>query len=340
MKKPKYNIAIVGASGAVGEQMRQVLEERKFPVGEMRLLGSERSAGQFLDFDGRQHRVGVLNENSFENTDIGLFSAGGTVSAKYAPLAVSAGAVVVDNTAHFRMAPDIPLVVPEVNASAIRDYKNRGIIANPNCSTIQMVVALKPIHDAARIKRVVVSTYQSVSGAGRQAMEELSQQIAALFNGKDVEKKKFPHQIAFNCIPHIDVFMEDGYTKEEWKMIHETRKILGEPSLPVTATTVRVPVFCSHSESVNVETEKKLTVAEVRALLREAPGIIVADEPENNLYPLALEATGKDATYVGRIREDHSVQNGINLWVVADNLRKGAALNAVQIAEILIRDYL
>ena len=340
MKKPKYNIAIVGASGAVGEQMRQVLEERKFPVGEMRLLGSERSAGQFLDFDGRQHRVGVLNENSFENTDSGLFSAGGTVSAKYAPLAVSAGAVVVDNTAHFRMAPDIPLVVPEVNASAIRDYKNHGIIANPNCSTIQMVVALKPIHDAARIKRVVVSTYQSVSGAGRQAMEELSQQIAALFNGKDVEKKKFPHQIAFNCIPHIDVFMEDGYTKEEWKMIHETRKILGEPSLPVTATTVRVPVFCSHSESVNVETEKKLTVAEVRALLREAPGIIVADEPENNLYPLALEATGKDATYVGRIREDHSVQNGINLWVVADNLRKGAALNAVQIAEILIRDYL
>jgi aspartate-semialdehyde dehydrogenase len=340
VKKPKYNIAIVGASGAVGEQMRQVLEERKFPVGEMRLLGSERSAGQFLEFDGRQHRVGVLNENSFENTDIALFSAGGTVSAKYAPLAVSAGAVVVDNTAHFRMASDIPLVVPEVNASAIRDYKSRGIIANPNCSTIQMVVALKPIHDAARIKRVVVSTYQSVSGAGRQAMEELSQQIAALFNGKDVEKKKFPHQIAFNCIPHIDVFMEDGYTKEEWKMIHETRKILGEPSLPVTATTVRVPVFCSHSESVNVETEKKLTAGEVRALLREAPGIIVADEPENNLYPLALEATGKDATYVGRIREDHSVQNGINLWVVADNLRKGAALNAVQIAEILIRDHL
>jgi aspartate-semialdehyde dehydrogenase len=340
VKKPKYNIAIVGASGAVGEQMRQVLEERKFPVGEMRLLGSERSAGQFLEFDGRQHRVGVLNENSFENTDIALFSAGGTVSAKYAPLAVSAGAVVVDNTAHFRMAPDIPLVVPEVNARAIRDYKSRGIIANPNCSTIQMVVALKPIHDAARIKRVVVSTYQSVSGAGRQAMEELSQQIAALFNGKDVEKKKFPHQIAFNCIPHIDVFMEDGYTKEEWKMIHETRKILGEPSLPVTATTVRVPVFCSHSESVNVETEKKLTAGEVRALLREAPGIIVADEPENNLYPLALEATGKDATYVGRIREDHSVQNGINLWVVADNLRKGAALNAVQIAEILIRDHL
>ena len=340
MKKPKYNVAIVGATGAVGEQMREVLEERKFPVGEMRLLASERSAGQFLEFDGRQHRVGVLNENSFENTDIALFSAGGTVSAKYAPLAVSAGAVVVDNTACFRMAPDIPLVVPEVNASAISDYKKRRIIANPNCSTIQMVVALKPIHDAARIKRVVVSTYQSVSGAGRQAMEELSQQVAALYNSKDVEKKKFPHQIAFNCIPHIDVFMEDGYTKEEWKMIHETRKILGEPSLAVTATTVRVPVFFSHSESVNVETEKKLTAAEVKSLLRQAPGIIVADAPENNLYPLALDATGKDATYVGRIREDQSVQNGINLWVVADNLRKGAALNAVQIAEILIRDYL
>jgi aspartate-semialdehyde dehydrogenase len=309
-------------------------------VGEMRLLASERSAGQFLEFDGRQHRVSVLNENSFENTDIALFSAGGTVSAKYVPPAVSAGAVVIDNTAHFRMAPDIPLVVPEVNASAISDYKKRRIIANPNCSTIQMVVALKPIHDAARIKRVVVSTYQSVSGAGRQAMEELSQQVAALYNSKVVEKKKFPHQIAFNCIPHIDVFMEDGYTKEEWKMIHETRKILGEPSLAVTATTVRVPVFFSHSESVNVETEKKLTAAEVKSLLRQAPGIIVADAPENNLYPLALDATGKDATYVGRIREDHSVQNGINLWVVADNLRKGAALNAVQIAEILIRDYL
>lgn len=340
MKKPKYNVAIVGATGAVGEQMREVLEERKFPVGEMRLLASERSAGQFLEFDGRQHRVGVLNENSFENTDIALFSAGGAVSAKYAPLAVSAGAVVVDNTACFRMAPDIPLVVPEVNASAISDYKKRRIIANPNCSTIQMVVALKPIHDAARIKRVVVSTYQSVSGAGRQAMEELSQQVAALYNSKDVEKKKFPHQIAFNCIPHIDVFMEDGYTKEEWKMIHETRKILGEPSLAITATTVRVPVFFSHSESVNVETEKKLTAAEVKSLLRQAPGIIVADAPENNLYPLALDATGKDATYVGRIREDQSVQNGINLWVVADNLRKGAALNAVQIAEILIRHYL
>jgi aspartate-semialdehyde dehydrogenase len=340
VKKEKYNIAIVGATGAVGEQMREVLEERKFPVGDLHLLASERSAGQFLQFQGHQRRVDVLNEHSFINIDVALFSAGGSVSAKFAPAAVSAGAVVVDNTACFRMAPDVPLVVPEVNASAIGDYKNRRIIANPNCSTIQMVVALKPIHEAARIKRVVVSTYQSVSGAGRQGIEELSEQVAALFNGKEVEKKKFPHQIAFNCIPHIDVFMEDGYTKEEWKMIHETRKILGAPSLAVTATTVRVPVFCSHSESVNVETEKKLTAAQVKALLRQAPGVIVADEPENNLYPLALDATGKDATYVGRIREDHSVPNGINLWVVSDNLRKGAALNAVQIAEILIRDYL
>ena len=340
MKKEKYNVAIVGATGAVGEQMREVLEEREFPVGELRLLASERSAGQYLPFQSRQLMVDVLKADSFKGIDIGLFSAGGSVSAEFAPLAVAAGAVVVDNTSVFRMAPDIPLVVPEVNAKAIANYKTRGIIANPNCSTIQMVVALKPIHDAARIKRVVVSTYQSVSGAGRRAMEELSQQVAALFTGKEIEKVKFPHQIAFNCIPHIDVFMEDGYTKEEWKMIEETRKILGEPNLPVTATTVRVPVFCSHSESVNVETYVKLSANEARRILREAPGVIVADEPENNVYPMAIDAAGKDATYVGRIREDKSVANGLNLWVVSDNLRKGAALNAVQIAEILIRDYL
>lgn len=339
MKKSEYNVAIVGATGAVGEQIREVLEERQFPVGELLLLASERSAGEFLEFRGRRRRVEVLGEDSFTGIDIALFSAGSSVSAKFAPAAVSAGAVVIDNTANFRMASDVPLVVPEVNAHAIGGYRARGIIANPNCSTIQMVVALKPIHDAARIKRVVVSTYQSVSGAGRQAIEELSQQVAALFNGRDVEKRKFPHQIAFNCIPHIDVFMDDGYTKEEWKMIHETRKILDEPSLPVTATTVRVPVFCGHSESINLETENKLTAVEVKALLGEAPGIIVADDPANNLYPLALDAAGTDATYVGRIREDHSVPNGINLWVVSDNLRKGAALNAVQIAEILVREH-
>jgi aspartate-semialdehyde dehydrogenase len=340
VKKERYNVAIIGATGAVGEQMREVLEEREFPVGELRLLASERSAGQFLPFREQNLRVEILNEDSFKDIDIGLFSAGGSVSAKFAPLAVAAGAVVVDNTSQFRMEPDVPLVVPEVNAIQIGNYKTHGIVANPNCSTIQMVVALKPIHDAARIKRVVVSTYQSVSGAGRRAMEELGQQVGALFNGREVKKEKFPHQIAFNCIPHIDVFMDGGYTKEEMKMINETRKILSEPSLAVTATTVRVPVFCSHAESVNVETEKKLTAADVKALLREAPGIIVADEPQDNVYPMPIDATGKDATFVGRIREDNSIPNGLNLWIVADNLRKGAALNAIQIAEILIRDYL
>jgi aspartate-semialdehyde dehydrogenase len=304
------------------------------------LLASERSAGQFLDFKGKNIRVEVLDEDSLKGVDIGLFSAGGSVSAKFAPLAVNTGAVVVDNTAYFRMNPEVPLVVPEVNANEIAHYKNCGIVANPNCSTIQLVVALKPIHDAARIRRIVVSTYQSVSGAGRQAMEELSQQVTALFSGRDLEMEKFPHQIAFNCIPHIDAFVDGGYTKEEIKMINETRKIFAEPDLRVTATTVRVPVFCSHSESVNIETEKKLTAADVKAILREAPGVIVADDPENNVYPMAIDAIGKDATYVGRIREDDSVANGLNLWVVADNLRKGAALNAVQIAEILIRDYI
>jgi aspartate-semialdehyde dehydrogenase len=340
VKKERYNIAIVGATGAVGEQLREVLEDREFPVGELRLLASERSAGQFLAFQGRQVRVALLKEDSFKDIDIAFFSAGGKVSAKFAPAAVGAGAVVVDNTAFFRMEPDIPLVVPEVNPQEIAKYQHRGIVANPNCSTIQMVVALKPIHDAARIKRVVVSTYQSVSGAGRMAMDELSQQVAALFNGRELKKEKFPHQIAFNCIPHIDVFMDDGYTKEEWKMIQETRKILGEPNLPVTATTVRVPVFLSHSESVNVETVVKLSAAETKRILREAPGVIVADEPENNVYPTPIDASGKDATYVGRIREDESVANGLNLWVVSDNLRKGAALNAVQIAEILVRDFI
>ena len=338
MKKDKYNIAIVGATGAVGEQLREVLEERQLPVGELRLFASERSAGQFLPFQNKQLRVNILKEDSFQGIDIGLFSAGGKVSAKFAPIAVAAGAVVVDNTSHFRMEPDVPLVVPELNAKEIAQIKNRGIIANPNCSTIQMVVALKPIHDAARIKRIVVSTYQSVSGAGRMAMEELSQQVGALFNGREIKKEKFPHQIAFNCIPHIDVFLANGYTKEEWKMIQETRKILEEPSLPVTATSVRVPVFCSHSESVNIETEKKLTAEQAKTLLRAAPGVMLLDVPQENIYPMAIDAVGKDATYVGRVREDDSVANGLNLWVVADNLRKGAALNAVQIAEILIRD--
>ncbi|MGH7767473.1 MAG: aspartate-semialdehyde dehydrogenase [Candidatus Binatia bacterium] len=333
-------MAVVGATGAVGEQMRAVLQERLFPVGELRLLASERSAGQFLEFEQKQIRVETLREDSFDDIDIALFSAGGAVSGKFAPIAVDAGAVVVDNTARFRMEPDVPLVVPEVNASEIANYKTRGIIANPNCSTIQMVVALKPIHDAARIKRVLVSTYQSTSGAGRKAMEELSQQTAALFSGKEPLKEKFPHQIAFNCIPHIDVFLPSGYTKEEAKISNETKKILGDSSIGVTATCVRVPVFCGHSESVNIETEKKLTVGDVRAILREAPGVLLCDAPEENVYPMAIDAVGTDATMVGRVREDDSVPNGINLWIVADNLRKGAALNTVQIAEILIRDYL
>jgi aspartate-semialdehyde dehydrogenase len=340
MKKEKYNIAVVGATGAVGEQMREVLAERAFPVDELRLLASERSAGQVLEFQGRQIRVEVLNENSFDDIDIAFFSAGGSVSGKFAPIAVDAGAVVVDNTARFRMEPDVPLVVPEVNAAEIANYKNRGIIANPNCSTIQMVVALKPIHDAARLRRVVVSTYQSTSGAGRKAMDELSQQTAALFSGQELVKEKFPHQIAFNCIPHIDVFLPGGYTKEEKKLIDETKKILAEPSLRVTATCVRVPVFCGHSESVNIETEKKLSAGDVKAILREAPGVLLCDEPEKNIYPLPIDSVGLDATMVGRVREDDTVPNGINMWIVADNLRKGAALNAIQIAEILIRDYI
>ena len=340
MNKEKYNVALVGATGAVGEQIREILEERLFPVGGLRLLASERSAGRFLEFRGERIPVEVLREDSFKGLDLALFSAGRVVSEKFVPLAVASRSVVIDNSPQFRMEPDVPLVVPEVNRSEIASYKRRGIIANPNCSTIQMVVTLKPIHDAARIGRVVVSSYQSVSGAGRMAMEELSQQAIDLFNGKELKKEKFPHQIAFNCIPHIDSFLEGGYTKEEMKMVNETRKILGDASLRITATAVRVPVFCGHSESVNIETEKKLTANDVRAILREAPGILLCDDPERNLYPMAIDAVGKDATLVGRIREDDSVPNGINLWIVADNLRKGAALNAVQVAEILIRDYL
>ena len=339
MGKEKYNVAVVGATGAVGEEMRKVLAERLFPVDRLRLLASERSAGQRLEFCGRQVPVEMLDEDSFDDVDIALFSAGSSVSDRYAPAAVDAGAVVIDNTSRFRMDDDVPLVVPEVNAREIAGHVRRGIIANPNCSTIQMVVALKPLYDAAGITRIVVSTYQSVSGAGRQAMEELGSQTAALFNGQEVECERFPHQIAFNCIPHIDSFLPNGYTGEEMKMIRETRKILGDPDIRITATAVRVPVFCSHSESINVETRTKLSAGDVRAILREAPGVLLRDDPQDNGYPLATEVTGKDATFVGRIREDDSVDNGINLWVVGDNLRKGAALNAVQVAEILVRDY-
>jgi aspartate-semialdehyde dehydrogenase len=335
-----YHVAVVGATGAVGNEMIKVLEQRQFPVGKLTLLASERSKGKELTFRGKAYPVEVLDENSFKGIQIGLFSAGGSTSEKFAPIAAKAGCVVVDNTSAFRMVPEIPLVVPEVNPEDIALYKSRGIIANPNCSTIQMVVALKPIHDAARIKRIVVSTYQAVSGTGKKAIEELELQTRAVMGGQKPVAKVYPHQIAFNCLPHIDVFLENGYTKEEMKMVNETKKILHDPGIAVTATTVRVPVFHSHSEAVNIETEKKITAAEVRKLLSTAPGVKVVDDPSFKIYPLAVDAAGGDDTLVGRIREDESIPNGINLWVVADNIRKGAALNAVQIAEILIQKYL
>jgi aspartate-semialdehyde dehydrogenase len=340
MKKKSYNVAVVGATGAVGNEMIETLEQRKFPINQLKLLASERSSGIKLEYKGEEIPVEILDENSFAGVDIGLFSAGGSVSEKFAPIAGRAGCVVIDNTSAFRMDPDVPLVVPEVNAHAIARYPKKNIIANPNCSTIQMVVALKPIHDAVRIKRVVVSTYQAVSGTGKKAIKELEAQVVALLNGKEIEKKVYPHQIAFNCLPHIDVFFDNGYTKEEMKMVNETKKIMEDDSIRVTATTVRVPVFYGHSEAVNIETEKKITAAEVRELLSRAPGIKVVDDPKKCEYPLAIYATGRDETFVGRIREDESIANGINLWVVADNIRKGAALNAVQIAEILIEKYL
>src|SRR3954470_482645 len=339
MKKEKYNVAVVGATGAVGEQIREVLEERLFPVNELRLLASDRSAGQSLPFKEKYLRVNVLREDSFAGVDIALFSAGGSVSEKFAPLAVAAGAVVVDNTARFRMEPDVPLVVPEVNAKAIGEYTKRGVIANPNCSTIQMVVALKPIHDAAKIKRVVVSTYQSTSGAGRKAMDELLNQTKSFFVNQDLEPKKFTKNIAFNVIPHIDVFMDDGSTKEEWKMVVETKKIL-DPKIKVHATCVRVPTFIGHAEAINLELEEPLDEHEARQLLAAAPGVLVVDRREAGGYVTPKEITGQDAVFVSRVRVDPTVENGLALWVVSDNLRKGAALNAVQIAEELIRGYI
>jgi aspartate-semialdehyde dehydrogenase len=335
-----FSIAIVGATGAVGNEMIETLEQRDFPVKNIRLLASERSAGTSLSYKGHEIKVEVLNENSFEGIEIGLFSAGGSVSQKFAPIAAQRGCVVIDNTSAFRMETDVPLVVPEVNAHAIKDYKKRGIIANPNCSTIQMVVALKPLHDIARIRRIVVSTYQAVSGTGKRAIAELEGQVIAIYGNKNITHSVYPHQIAFNCLPHIDVFLENGYTKEEMKMVNETRKIMEDDSIRVTATTVRVPVFYGHSESVNVEFEREISPDEARKILSTAPGVVVADQPAKNIYPLAIYAAGKDETFVGRIRKDESVPNALNLWVVSDNIRKGAALNAVQIAEILGRKYL
>lgn len=334
-KKNKYVVAVAGATGAVGREMLEVLEERKFPVSDLVPLASERSEGERVEFKGRNVIVRKLGKDSFKDVDIALFSAGSERSLAFAPAAVKSGAVVIDNSSAFRMDPEVPLVVPEVNAHALE--KHRGIIANPNCSTIAMVMVLKPIHDRARIKRVVVTTLQSVSGTGKEAMDELASQTVALLNFRDVEKRVYPHQIAFNCIPHIDSFLDDGNTREELKMLQETRKIMEDDSIRVTATTVRVPVFRCHSEAVNIELETKITANEVRAVLAAAPGVLVYDDPKKNLYPLAVDVAGKDETYVGRIREDESVPNGINLWIVSDNLRKGAALNAVQIAELLTK---
>ncbi len=333
-KKDRYNVAVVGATGAVGNEMIATLEERDFPVGRLRLFASEMSEGRNLKFRDADIPVEILNEDSFIGIDIALFSAGGERSRIWAPVAARSGCVVIDNSSQWRMDPEVPLVVPEVNPHDLEWHK--GIIANPNCSTIQMVVVLKPIYDAAGIRRVVVTTFQSVSGTGKKAMDELMQQTVAILNFKPVEKNVYPHQIAFNCIPHIDSFLENDYTKEEMKMVNETRKILGDDSIGITATTVRVPVFRCHSESLNIETEKKITPNEVRAVLSAAPGLVVYDAPEKNIYPLATDVADRDETYVGRIREDESTENAINMWIVADNLRKGAALNAVQIAEKLV----
>jgi aspartate-semialdehyde dehydrogenase len=333
MSGKQYTVAVAGATGAVGQEMIKILEERKFPVKSLRLLASPKSAGHTLRFNGKEIAVEVLREDSFAGIDIALFSAGGDRSKQFAPHAVKAGAVVIDNSSAWRMDPEVPLVVPEVNAHAITRHK--GIIANPNCSTIQMVVALFPLHKRAKIKRIVVSTYQSVSGAGQKGIDELNQQVRALYSFQKAETKAFPHQIAFNCLPQIDVFAPDGYTKEELKMIFETRKIMEAPEILVSPTAVRVPVFSSHSESVNVEFESDLSPEEAKEIIKTAPGCKLEDDPEHGIYPMALNAAGQDEVFVGRIRRDDTVKHGLNLWIVSDNIRKGAALNAVQIAELL-----
>jgi len=335
----QVNVAVVGATGAVGEAMIEILEERNFPVRELYLLASERSEGKVIRFGGRSIRVKRLDQFDFAGVDIGLFSAGGAISADFAPKAAEAGCVVIDNTSQFRYDDAIPLVVPEVNPHAIVKRHPRGIIANPNCSTIQMVVALKPIFDAVGIERINVATYQSVSGAGSKGIRELAGQTADLLNAKPIEPKAFSRQIAFNVIPHIDVFQDNGYTKEEMKMVWETRKILEAPDILVNPTCVRVPVFYGHSEAVHIETRDKLSAADARKLLANAPGVQVLDERKNGGYPTAVvDAAGKDPVWVGRIREDISHPRGLDLWIVSDNVRKGAALNSVQIAELLLKE--
>jgi aspartate-semialdehyde dehydrogenase len=336
-----FDVAIVGATGAVGEALIEILEQRNFPVGELYLLASERSAGSSLKFKNKSIKVSDLAEFDFSKAQIGLFSAGGSISEVYAPKAAAAGCIVIDNTSHFRYDDDIPLVVPEVNPEAIAGYTTRNIIANPNCSTIQMLVALKPIHDVVGIKRISVSTYQAVSGTGKSAIEELAGQTAQLLNGREAKTEVYPQQIAFNALPQIDVFLENGYTKEEMKMVWETKKIFADEEIGVSATCVRVPVFYGHSEAVQIETKKEISETDARALLESAAGVTVIDERSDGGYPTAVKhASGQDDVFVGRLRKDISMPNGLNLWVVSDNVRKGAALNSVQIAEVLIRDYL
>lgn len=336
-----FDVAVVGVTGAVGETMMSILAEREFPVANLYPLASSRSAGKRIEFRGKYLRVQNLEDFDFSKVQIGLFSPGASVSAEYAPRAAQAGCVVIDNTSEFRYEDDVPLVVPEVNSHAVAQYKARGIIANPNCSTIQMVVALKPIYDAVGIERVNVCTYQAVSGTGKEAIEELATQTANLLNLKPNEAKVYSKQIAFNALPHCDIFMDNGYTKEEMKMLWETRKIFADDSIQVNPTCVRVPVFYGHSEAVHIETSSKITAQEARALLAGAPGIVVVDGEDSGDYPTAVtEGAGSDAVYVGRIREDISHPLGLNLWVVSDNLRKGAALNSVQIAEILVKGFL
>lgn len=334
-KKDKYNIAIVGATGAVGRRMVSTLEKRNFPVACLKPLASSRSLGKTLPFRDQVVEVKELKKDSFEGVDIALFSAGGSVSKQYAPIAVESGCVVIDNSSAWRMTKDVPLIVPEVNPSALG--QKWGIIANPNCSTIQMVVALKPIHDKYRIRRVVVSTYQSVSGSGQKAINELEQQSKDILQGKPFQNDVYPHQIAFNCLPHIDSFLENGYTMEEMKMVNETHKILGDESIEISPTTVRVPVFYSHSEAINVEADLPMKADEIKELLSSSPGISLVDDPAENLYPQAINASGKGDVAVGRIRQDLSRDNAVNFWVVSDNLLKGAAYNAVQIAELLLK---
>jgi len=337
----RIDIAVVGATGVVGESMLEILAERKFPVGTVYALASERSVGKNVAFGNRELDVEDLAGFDFSKTAIGLFSAGGSISAEFAPKAAAAGCIVIDNTSHFRYDDDIPLVVPEVNAEAIDDYKTRGIIANPNCSTIQMVVALKPIYDAAGIERINVATYQAVSGAGREAIEELVRQTVTLLNGRPLEIEGDAKQIAFNAVPHIDTFQENRYTREEMKMVWETQKILGDDTILVNPTAVRIPAFYGHSEAVHIETRDKISAADVCELMRNAPGVTLVDGVASGQYPTAVtESSGNDPVYVGRVREDISHPRGINLWVVSDNIRKGAALNSVQIAEILAKNHL